>query len=207
MSWYVGVDVGGTFTDVVLAGTDGSVRSARCRPRPTTRGVGVIDGVVRSWPRPGSRPATCRGSCTARRWPPTSSSSARWPDRARHHRGVRATCCRLGREARVEDDRYDLFFTPPTPPVDPRLTFEVAERMDVHGDAARRARPTSARRARSWHRVAAAQPTGVAVCFLHSYANPEHERVVGDALRAALPGTFVAASSRSGPRSASTSGP
>ena len=40
-----------------------------------------------------------------------------------------ADLLRLGREARVEEDRYDLFFTTPTPPVDPRLTFEVPERV------------------------------------------------------------------------------
>ena len=31
-----------------------------------------------------------------------------------------ADLLRLGREARVEDDRYDLFFTTPAPPVEPR---------------------------------------------------------------------------------------
>ena len=40
---------------------------------------------------------------------------------------------RLGRDARVEEDRYDLAYTPPAPPVDPDLTFEVRERVDAHG--------------------------------------------------------------------------
>jgi N-methylhydantoinase A len=43
-------------------------------------------------------------------------------------------------------------------------------------------------------RVAAAAPSAVAVCFLHAYVNPEHERAVAAALRAALPDTFVSAS-------------
>ena len=38
-------------------------------------------------------------------------------------------------------------------------------------------------------------PTAVAVCFLNSYANPDHERVVGEALRAGVPDTFVVTSS------------
>ena len=61
---------------------------------------------------------------------------------------------RLGREARVEDDRYDLCFTTPAPPVDPDLTFEVAERVRRRrqrrssrstDDRRRRRRPRSSR--------------------------------------------------------------
>ena len=37
--------------------------------------------------------------------------------------------------------------------------------------------------------VARAPPAGVAICFLHSYANPDHEQRVARALRAALPDT------------------
>ena len=46
MSWFVGVDVGGTFTDVVLAGTDGSVRIGKVLTTPEDPRVGVIDGAA-----------------------------------------------------------------------------------------------------------------------------------------------------------------
>src|SRR5207245_2770147 len=41
---------------------------------------------------------------------------------------------RLGREARVEGDRYDLFFRTPDPPVTHALTFDVAERVGPTGE-------------------------------------------------------------------------
>ena len=102
---------------------------------------------------------------------------------------------RLGREARVEEDRYDLFFAPVDTTGRSALTFEARERMDAARRAAGRAL-TEERRARG--RGAGSRPrgpSGVAVCFLHSYVNPAHERTVADALRAAMPGTFVVASS------------
>ena len=34
----------------------------------------------------------------------------------------------------------------------------------------------------------------VAVCFLHSYVNPEHERIAGDMIRAAMPGAYLSLS-------------
>jgi N-methylhydantoinase A len=104
-----------------------------------------------------------------------------------------ADLLRLGRQARVEEDRYDLHFAPAVPPVDPRLTFEVRERVDAAGT------PIVALTAAAIDdvvtRVVAAAPTGVAVCLLHSYARPDHEQSVADALRAALPDTPVMCSS------------
>ena len=85
---------------------------------------------------------------------------------------------RLGREARVEEDRYDLFFTPAPPPVDARLHLRGARARRRHRRdavvALDRCRDRRGRRRRSWPRT----PVGVAVCLLHSYANPDHEQRV-----------------------------
>src|SRR4029453_5700131 len=85
-----------------------------------------------------------------------------------------ADILRLGREARVEEDRYDLLFTQTPPPVDPQLTFEVRERIERRGDVLPALDERSVRDVAA--RVAAAKPTGIAICLLHSYARPEHER-------------------------------
>ena len=117
-----------------------------------------------------------------------------------------ADVLRLGREARVEEDRYDLFFAPATPPVDPQLTFEARERMDAHGEPL--VPLTEEAVAEVVGRVAAAQPSGVAVCFLHAYVNAAHEQTVAErAARPRCPGRSSPRRTRSGPRSASTSGP
>ena len=70
------------------------------------------------------------------------------------------------------------------------LTFEVAERVRADGsvhDPARRGR----RRQRLRTAVGDSSIEAVAVCFLHSWANPAHERRAGEILRRALPGVFV----------------
>src|SRR6202021_138013 len=41
---------------------------------------------------------------------------------------------RLGRESRQDDDRFNLFFQTPTPPVPRARTFEVSERIDARGN-------------------------------------------------------------------------
>ena len=48
---------------------------------------------------------------------------------------------RLGREARVEEDRYDLLFQPVRPPLEHALTFEAPERMTAAGQPLHRAGP------------------------------------------------------------------
>ena len=46
MSWRIGVDIGGTFTDVVLLGEDGSVRTAKVLSTPDDYARGVVAGAV-----------------------------------------------------------------------------------------------------------------------------------------------------------------
>jgi N-methylhydantoinase A len=190
--WFLGVDVGGTFTDVVLAGSDGSVRIGKVLTTPEDPRVGVVEGIRSALTAAGIAPGdvsrVVHGTTLATNVVIQRSGG---PVALVTTEGF-ADVLRLGREARVEEDRYDLFFDAAAPPVDPRLTFEARERMDAHGKPL--VALTDDAVADVVARVATAAPTGVAVCFLHSYVNPEHERVVTDALRDALPGTFVTAS-------------
>jgi N-methylhydantoinase A len=93
----------------------------------------------------------------------------------------------IGRGNRIE--AFNLFFHRPRPLVPRALTFEVAERIDASGAVLTPLdeHEISALAAR----LAALDIEAVAVCFLHSYADPQHERRVGEILRAALPGLFV----------------
>ena len=89
---------------------------------------------------------------------------------------------RIGRQTRPA--LYDIFVPLPRPLVDPELTFGLAERLDADGTvlAADRCRRTSTRSRRRFARSGA---DVVAVCLLHSYVNPAHERAVAGRLRAA----------------------
>ena len=191
-SGYVGVDVGGTFTDVVLAGADGSVRIGKVLTTPEDPRVGVVDGI-----RQVLAGAGIDAGAVSRVVHGTTLATNVVIERSGGPVALVTTAgfadlLRLGREARVEDDRYDLFFTPMPAPVDPRLTFEARERVNARGDVLVALDDDAI--ADVVAQVTAARPTGVAVCFLHSYANPAHERAVVDALRAAMPDAFVAAS-------------
>ncbi len=190
---FIGVDVGGTFTDIVLADSAGGVTVGKVLTTPDDPRAGVVEGVRQVLDR-----ATVRPDAVSRVVHGTTLATNVIVQRTAAPVALVTTegfgdLLRLGREARVEEDRYDLLYTPAAPPVDARLTFEVAERVspdgevlvpltdDVVADVARR--------------VAAAQPAGVSVCFLHSYAHPVHERVVAEACRAALPTAYVVCSS------------
>jgi N-methylhydantoinase A len=94
-------------------------------------------------------------------------------------------------------DQYDLTIEKPKPLVPRALRFTVPERLDVHG-AVRLALDETA--------VRALVPTlrsqgieSVAVAFMHSYANPAHERRVREILKAELPGLWVTLSSEACP--------
>ena len=184
--------MGGTFTDVVLAGADGSVRIGKVLTTPEDPRVGVVDGI-----RQVLAGAGIDAGAVSRVVHGTTLATNVVIERSGGPVALVTTAgfadlLRLGREARVEDDRYDLFFTPMPAPVDPRLTFEARERVNARGDVLVALDDDAI--ADVVAQVTAARPTGVAVCFLHSYANPAHERAVVDALRAAMPDAFVAAS-------------
>jgi len=194
VSWHVGVDVGGTFTDVVLASTGGgAIRVDKVLTTPDDPRRGVVHGVRRvltgAGVDAGAVARVVHGTTLATN---VIIQRTGGPIALVVTEGF-ADLLRLGREARVEDDRYDLFFTPMVPPVEPELTFEVPERVSARGEVLLPLGEDAVARVVS--RVAAAQPAGVAVCFLHAYANPEHERIFTDACRDALPGAYVVCSS------------
>ena len=191
--WVLGADVGGTFTDLVLTDDTGAVHTAKVPTTPVDPIEGIVRGVAEVLADAGVDAADVtrfvHGTTLAtnvilqRTGAPVALVTTE---------GF-ADLLRLGRAARVEEDRYDLHFTPAPPPVDPRLTFEVRERIDASGAVL--VPLTDPAIDKVVAQVAGEAPAGVAVCLLHSYARPDHEQAVASALRAALPGAFVACSS------------
>jgi N-methylhydantoinase A len=190
----VGVDVGGTFTDVVLATADGRTIVRKVATTPADPRDGVADGIAGALADAGVDPATVtrvvHGTTLAtnvilerRGGPVAFVTTAGFGD-----------MLRLGREVRGAEERFDLRFTVPEPPVERRQTFEVTERCDARGAVLVALDPAEAEAvARA---VAATEPAAVAICLLHSYVNPAHEQLVADACRRALPaGVAVVASS------------
>ena len=191
-TWFVGVDVGGTFTDVVLADGDGDIRTGKVLTTPEDPREGVVAAVNQvladAAVEPGAVTRVVHGTTLATN---VILQRAGGPVALITTEGF-ADLLRLGREARVEEDRYDLLFTPAAPPVDPQLTFEVRERVSAQGEVL--VPLTDDAIATVVAQIDASAPKAVAVCFLHSYARPDHERAVVDALRSARPDTYVVSS-------------
>ncbi|MFC7587719.1 hydantoinase/oxoprolinase N-terminal domain-containing protein [Nonomuraea antimicrobica] len=113
----IGVDVGGTFTDVVLRGTSGETCAAKCPSTPDDPIAGILAGVTRAL---GDRDPAQVTRVVHATTLATNAVLERRGARVAYvtTRGFRAAVP-LGRYARVEEDRYDLRFTPPPPPVSP----------------------------------------------------------------------------------------
>jgi N-methylhydantoinase A len=90
-------------------------------------------------------------------------------------------------------DQYDLSIEKPAPLVPRALRLTVPERVDVHG--AVRLPLDEAAVAAHIAFLKANAIESVAICFMHAYANPAHERRVGSILREALPGVALTLSS------------
>ena len=191
----LGVDVGGTFTDVVTFGTAGW-RPRRCRPRRGTRSGRSRCRCVRV--APASVAVFAHGTTVA-----TNALLERRGGRTAlvTTEGFRDVI-EIGRQDRAS--LYDLTRHRPPPLVPRDLRFVVRERMGP-GRGRRSAGP-----ARVWRRpsmrCAAAGVEAVAVCLLFGFLHPEHERRSADALRDGCRTSRCRCPARCCRSSASTSG-
>src|SRR5712691_3459954 len=182
----IGVDVGGTFTDVILQRTDGSATIRKLLSTPPNYDTAVVaaaagltdgtrvEGVVHGTTVATNAVLERRGALTA------LVTTAGFRDVLELRR------LRIPR-------MYEPFWRKPDPLVPRRLRLEVAERMGADGTVLRPLDDDEARAVASRLREAAVE--SVAVCLLHSYLYPEHEERLGAILRQELPGVAVSLSS------------
>jgi N-methylhydantoinase A len=184
----LGVDVGGTFTDVVLA-VDGRLVTAKAPTTPEDQSEGVMAAVAAALERSGRRADEVEGFAHGM----TVTTNALLEGRGA--RGVLVATegftdvVELGRQARA--DLYRLCAAHPPPLVPPERRFAAPERTGPDGPL-RELDPAAADELAE--RIAGAEPETVAVVLLHSYRHPEHERAVGDALARRMPGVHVSLS-------------
>src|SRR6202165_1519348 len=181
------IDIGGTFTDLV--GFDdkaGKFVEAKSLTTPHELTQGVLDCIRKSGLSAAAIEELIHGSTIAintlieRKGAKTGLIVTR---------GTRDVYI-IGRGNRPE--AYNLFFHRHRPLVPRHLTREVDERLLASGEvhvALDRAGIAEACRA-----LVAEGVEAVAVCFLHSYVNPAHERIAGEMIRAAMPGAYLSLS-------------
>jgi N-methylhydantoinase A len=187
-------DVGGTFTDVVLTGADGRTHVAKTLTTPRGPTTGLLRGIAQVLAAAGVEPGDVDRFIHATTLATNVILERRGVTVAFvTTRGFRSMLA-LGRRARVEEERYDLAFTPAEPPVPLTRTFEVPERIAASGAVLRPLDEDAA--GRTADEIAATGAAAVAICLLHSYANPAHERRLAELIAARLPeGTPVVVSS------------
>ena len=193
MSVSVGVDVGGTFTDVVVRDDVGRMHIGKVltTPEDPRRAVcrGISEVLQRAGIAPGEVDRVVHGTTLA-------TNVVLQRDGARVAFVTTAgfgDMLRLGREARVEEDRYDLMFTKPAPPVDHRFTLEVDERVAADGTVVTALSTSSVERLMD--HLDRLQPEAIAICLVNAHVNDTHERLIAEACRRRSSGRFIAASS------------
>jgi N-methylhydantoinase A len=188
----VGSDVGGTFTDIILASEDGQTfQVGKVLTTPDRPDDAVITGI--------------EAVLGAARVPRAAVShvlhgTTLFTNALIERKGARTAlvttkgfrdAIEIAREHRY--DMYDLYMQRPRPIAPRSLRFEVDERVLVDGTVRRAVDPAEVRRLAGHLRDTRIE--AVAVCLLHAYANPVHERLVGAILREELPDVAVTLSS------------
>jgi N-methylhydantoinase A len=181
----VGIDIGGTFTDLV-GYQDGAILTAKTLTVPADPTVGAADALRIAGCALAGVEEMLHGSTIAINAVLERSGAATALVTTAGFRDVYA----LGRGNRP--DAFNLDFHRPRPLVPRELTFEIAERMNAAGEPLAPIEPAEI--AALAGRLDALGIEAVAVCFLHSYANPAHEIVAADMLRRLCPNLFVTAS-------------
>src|SRR5215470_4359527 len=188
MAWRIGIDIGGTFTDVALVeDTSGSIGVAKVPTTPDDLARGVLSALKMAMERHQIVPVEV-GLLSHATTVVTNSILEETGARAAliTTRGFRDVL-ELRRSARA--DLYDLFQDPPATLIPRRRRFEITERIGADGTVV-----TPLAEAEIDSLLAdlrAARVQAVAVSLLFSFLNPEHEKRIGARLRAALPGVPV----------------
>jgi len=190
----IGIDVGGTFTDVVLLDdAEGRVWTAKVPTTPADPVEGALDGIARILEVSGAQGREVgfvgHGTTIATNLLVEGKGARTALVTTKGFRDI-LEIRRVSRHDRA--DLYDLFFTNPPPLVPRALRREASERILFDGSVAEPLAEGDAQAVADG--LAGEDVEAVAVCLINSHANPEHERRMLETLRQRLGGRFVTAS-------------
>src|SRR5271154_5265226 len=191
----IGIDVGGTFTDLVAIDERGGATLGKVPSTPGDPSTGVLDGLVRL--------AEVTGCAL--------SALLHQTDRIVHGTTVATNALLEGKGAKVgmltteghrdviemreglKSDRYNLRQPPPIPLVPRALRLGVRERVRPDGRIETKLDDGSLEAAIA--ALGAAKVEAVAVCYLHAWRDARHERATAEMLARLLPDAYVSLSS------------
>lgn len=193
----LGVDVGGTHTDLVLLDVaTGALMVEKVSTTPKNPALGVLNGVIRFLARgisPDAIEFFAHGT--------TITTNALLEMRGAKvglmiTKGYRAVQ-EVQNQAR-DGNLFDYFYAKPAPIAPQSLTKEIPERCDHTGTVLVPLDREAVRRAARELRAAGVE--SIAVCYLFSFANPAHEEETRALIRGEFPGVHVSLSSEVLPR-------
>ena len=188
----LGVDIGGTFTDlVVIDEATGTARVGKVLTTTKDPAHGVEEGIHALLDEAGVRSDAVRAVVHG-----TTLATNALIERKGAKIALLTTegfrdALEIRREGRY--DMYDLFIDPPPPLVPRHLRREVPERLLADGSILKTLDEAAARRALA--ELAREGVEALAICLLHAYVNPAHERRLSEIAREVSPGLSVSCSS------------
>lgn len=191
MAFRLGIDSGGTFTDVVLFDDKRKVLHITKTPStPTNPAIGVYNGIKKIVSmvelQPSEIASVVHGTTVA-------------TNALLEHKGIQTALLvtegfkdilSIGRQDRPK--LYDYFEKRPDPLIPRHLRFEVSERILYNGKILR---PLNEEQVRGIARELRKKGIkGIAVCLLHSYANPIHEKRIKEIFKEEYPEAILSVS-------------
>ena len=184
MSQYrVGVDIGGTFTDIVFLGADGKVLTKKVSSTVDDYARAIVDGLAEVYEE-----QRLAGADIAELLHGTTVGS----NAILENKGARTGLITTEGFRDILEIRtlrmprlYDLHWEKPTPLIERYLRRTVKERIDADGNIQTAVDPAEAER--TVQTLLDEKVEAIAVCLLNAYANPVHEQAVAEIIRAKAP--------------------
>src|SRR6266850_1949306 len=183
ITYRVGVDIGGTFTDIVLLGSDGAIHTKKISSSVENYAQAIVEGLAEVF-----RETDLTGAAIEEiRHGTTVASNA-----ILEHKGARVGLITTRGFRDVLEIRtlrmpklYDLAWTKPAPLVERYLRQVVDERIDHHGHVDRALDRRDAERAVD--ALLAEKVEAIAVCLINSFTNPVHEMMLKEIIVRKVP--------------------
>lgn len=187
----LGIDIGGTFTDLVAQSQNGEVSCVKVLTTPADPADGALKSVRKFLQDSKVGPGRIKVAVHATTLASNALLTGSLPKVALVTTEGFRDVLEIGRQNRPE--LYNLQFERLPPLVPRRYRFEVGERITHEGRVLKPIRSNQVVDVgRAIRRLGM---VSVAICFLHSYANPRHEQIATRILRRACPGVHFSVSS------------
>jgi N-methylhydantoinase A len=185
-----GVDIGGTFTDIVLVGSDGSIHTKKVSSSVENYAAAIVDGLAELFSETGLTGAAIEEV----RHGTTVASNAILERKGALVGLITTQGFRDVLEIRTlrMPRLYDVGWTKPEPLVERYLRQVVDERVDHRGTIERPLDPVDAERAVD--ALLTEEVEAVAVCLINSFANPAHELMIKNIVARKAPGLTLSIS-------------